>query len=65
MFLTDYSVESDCAARTTCKHINKVIIMYEDKEKTIEKPEVPLECPPRENKTITEPVEDVKSKMEF
>ncbi len=25
----------------------------------------PLECPPRENKTIIEPIEDMKDKMEF
>ena len=39
--------------------------MCENKEKTIEKSEPPLECPPRENKTIIEPVENIKDKIEF
>ena len=39
--------------------------MCENKEKTIEKSESPLECPSRENKTIVEPVEDIKEKIEF
>lgn len=26
---------------------------------------VPLECPPRENKTVIEPIEDMKEKIEF
>ena len=26
---------------------------------------IPLECPPRENKTIVEPVEDIREKIEF
>lgn len=25
----------------------------------------PLECPPRENKTAVEPIEDIKEKIEF
>jgi len=40
--------------------------MYEEKEtKQAEKPVVPLEFPTRENKTITEPIEDIKEKIEF
>lgn len=26
---------------------------------------VPLECPPRENKTVIEPIENIKEKIEF
>ena len=36
-----------------------------DNKQSIEKPNVPLECPPRENKTVTEPIEDIKEKIEF
>lgn len=42
--------------------------MCEEKEiKTVKSDEqkVPLECPPRENKTVIEPIEDIKEKIEF
>ena len=37
----------------------------DDEQKTAEKPSVPLECPPREKQTITEPIKDIKEKIEF
>ena len=42
--------------------------MYEEKEIKTDKNEnekTPLECPPRENKTVIEPIEDMKDKIEF
>ena len=43
-------------------------MMYEEKEIKTDKNDeqnVPLECPSRENKTILEPIEDIKEKIEF
>ena len=42
--------------------------MYEEKEIKTDKNDeqyVPLECPPRENKTVIEPIEDIKDKIVF